>query len=123
MSPIRSTVRTVQIVAGATLTSFPLLPATLGAQRAAAASTAAAPASLVDGAELNALKNLRWRSIGPANQAGRIPVVMGVPGDRSIYYIGSAAGGLLKTTNGGITFTQIFDEQPVGSMGDLQIAP
>jgi len=50
-------------------------------------------------------------------------VVVGLPGDRSTYYVGSAAGGLLKTTNGGITFTQLFDDQPWGSIGDLQIAP
>ncbi len=111
---------TLRSISALILTSV-VAPLPLLGQRAA--PSAAAPASLVEGPELNAIKNLRWRSIGPANQAGRIPVVVGVPGDRSIYYVGSAAGGLLKTTNGGVTFTQIFDEQPVGSIGDLQIAP
>ncbi len=79
--------------------------------------------SLKESAELDALKRMKWRSIGPANQAGRIPVVVGVPGDRSTYYIGSAAGGLIKTTNGGTTFTQLFDDKDNASMGDLVIAP
>lgn len=122
MSPIRSTIRLSSWLTATALTTLANAPATLAAQRTTPAS-ATAPASLVDGPELNALKNLRWRSIGPANQAGRIPVVMGLPGDRNTYYIGAAAGGLLKTTNGGVTFTQIFDEQPVSSIGDLQIAP
>ncbi|MFN8572427.1 MAG: hypothetical protein U0132_10250 [Gemmatimonadaceae bacterium] len=96
-----------------------------GAQRPAPTSTAASAAApaLTGSAELDALKRVKWRSIGPANQAGRIPVVVGVPGDRSTYYIGSAAGGLIKTTNGGVTFTQLFDDKDNASMGDLVIAP
>ena len=50
-------------------------------------------------------------------------MVVGVPGNRSIFYIGSAAGGLMKTTNGGITYTQLFDDQDNASIGDLVIAP
>jgi photosystem II stability/assembly factor-like uncharacterized protein len=106
----------------AALTSLVSSPLRVAAQRATTAPAATPVASLMDGPELDALKNLRWRSIGPANQAGRIPLVMGVPGDRSTYFVGAAAGGLLKTTNGGVTFTQLFDDQPVSSIGDLQIA-
>ena len=80
-------------------------------------------ASVKDSPELTAISRLRWRAIGPANQAGRIPMVVGVPGNRSVFYIGSAAGGLMKTTNGGITFTQLFDDQDNASIGDLVVAP
>src|SRR3982751_2239309 len=31
-------------------------------------------------------KRLHWRSVGPANNAGRISVVVGVPGNRDVYY-------------------------------------
>jgi photosystem II stability/assembly factor-like uncharacterized protein len=79
--------------------------------------------SLNGSAELDAIKRVRWRVIGPANQAGRIPLVVGVPGDRSTYYVGSAAGGLIRTTNGGVTFEQLFDDKDNASMGDLVIAP
>lgn len=49
--------------------------------------------------------------------------MVGIPGNRSVYYVGSAAGGLIKTSNGGITFAQLFDGQEVASMGDMVIAP
>ena len=91
------------------------------AQRGTAAGSP--PASATDSPQLQAIARLRWRSIGPANQAGRIPLVAGVPGNRSVYYVGAAAGGLMKTTNGGVTFTQLFDDQDNASMGDLVIAP
>ncbi|HEX6316473.1 MAG TPA: hypothetical protein VFZ73_16495 [Gemmatimonadaceae bacterium] len=95
--------------------------APLGAQRGGAANPP--PASVRESPELTAIARLRWRWIGPANQAGRIPLVVGIPGNRSIYYVGSAAGGLMKTTNGGVTFTQLFDDQENASMGDLVVAP
>lgn len=107
-----------------TISTVPAAP--LAAQRSGAppaATTAAPAASLKESAELTAIARLRWRSIGPANQAGRIPMVVGVPGNRNVFYIGSAAGGLMKTTNGGVTFTHLFDDQDNASIGDLVIAP
>lgn len=97
------------------LTSF------VGAQPRPSAPTPAQP--LNGTPELEAIKRVRWRSIGPANQAGRIPLVVGLPGDRSTYYVGSAAGGLIKTTNGGVTWEQLFDDKDNASIGDLVIAP
>jgi photosystem II stability/assembly factor-like uncharacterized protein len=70
-----------------------------------------------------ALRGLKWRSIGPVNNAGRIPALAGVPGDPSTYYIGSAAGGIIKTTNGGVTFRHIFDKQDNASIGAINVAP
>jgi photosystem II stability/assembly factor-like uncharacterized protein len=54
----------------------------------------------------------RFRYMGPA-AAGRIASVSGVPGDPNTYYMGSASGGLWKSTDGGQTFVQIFDDQNV----------
>ncbi|HJQ21861.1 MAG TPA: hypothetical protein VJ867_16070 [Gemmatimonadaceae bacterium] len=73
--------------------------------------------------DADALRKLTWRSIGPANNAGRISVVVGVPGDVTTYYVAGAAGGIAKTTNGGTTFKQIFDKQDVASIGAIAIAP
>lgn len=70
-----------------------------------------------------ALRNLRWRGIGPANPGGRIPVVVGIPGKPETFYVAGAAGGIIKTTNGGTTWTPIFDDQPVASIGAIEIAP
>jgi photosystem II stability/assembly factor-like uncharacterized protein len=69
------------------------------------------------------LSAIPWRSVGPANNAGRISVVVGVPGDPLTYYVAGANGGIIKTTNGGTTFTSIFDEQSSGSIGAIAIAP
>ena len=119
----RQTMRAL-IIAGAlapVLVAYPV-----NAQRAGnppTGATATQAVSVKDSPELTAISRLRWRAIGPANQAGRIPMVVGVPGNRSVYYVGSAAGGLMKTTNGGITFTQLFDDQDNASIGDLVIAP
>jgi len=63
-----------------------------------------------------AMKLLKWRSVGLANQAGRVSVVAGIPGDPYTYYVAGANGGIIKTTNGGTTFKPIFDDQDVGSI-------
>ena len=69
------------------------------------------------------LRNFTWRSIGPANMGGRIDDIAVVETAPSTYYIGFATGGIWKTTNNGTTFTPIFDDQPVTSIGDIAIAP
>src|SRR5215471_3067465 len=69
------------------------------------------------------LRNFTWRSIGPANMGGRIDDIAVVEGNPSTFYVGFATGGVWKTTNNGTTFTPIFDEQPVTSIGDIAIAP
>ncbi len=90
--------------------------------------TAFVASGLVLAASLNAqqpeqLKALRWRSVGPANNAGRVSVVAGVPGNRDVYYVAGANGGIIKTINGGITFKPIFDKEPVASIGAIAVAP
>ncbi len=69
------------------------------------------------------LNGFRWRSIGPANMAGRITDVEGIPGPSKTFYFAAASGGIWKTTNNGTTFRPVFDDQRVISMGDLAIAP
>ena len=64
---------------------------------------------------------LHWRFVGP--EGNRISAVAGVPGDPLVYYAGSASGGIAKTTDGGVHWQQIFDEQPVQSIGALAVAP
>ena len=70
-----------------------------------------------------ALKNLKFRSIGPAIMGGRVDDFAVVESDPSIIYVASAAGGIFKTVNGGITWTPIFDDQPNSTIGDLALAP
>lgn len=68
------------------------------------------------------LSGLRWRMIGPF-RGGRTIAVSGVAGDPNTYYFGGVAGGVWKTTNGGVTWTPIFDSQPIASIGALVVAP
>jgi hypothetical protein len=73
--------------------------------------------------QAEALKLIKWRSLGPTNQAGRVSVVVGIPGDPYTYYVAGANGGIIKTVNGGTTFKPVFDDQDVGSIGAIAIAP
>lgn len=50
----------------------------------------------------NALKAMKWRQVGPF-RGGRALAVTGVAGDPETYYFGAVAGGVWKTTNGGLT--------------------
>ncbi|MDQ6828687.1 MAG: glycosyl hydrolase, partial [Gemmatimonadota bacterium] len=61
--------------------------------------------------------------MGPANNAGRISVIVGIPGDAYTYYVAGANGGIIKTTNAGTTFKPIFDKQDIASIGAIAIAP
>ncbi len=71
----------------------------------------------------SAMKNLSWRSIGPANMGGRVADVEGVPGDPNIVYVATGSGGIFKTTNGGLDWTPIFDRQNTISVGDIALEP
>jgi photosystem II stability/assembly factor-like uncharacterized protein len=69
------------------------------------------------------LKNLQFRSIGPAIMGGRIDDIAVVESNPSVYYVGAATGGVWKTVNNGTTFEPIFDTQSNTSIGDIAIAP
>lgn len=68
-------------------------------------------------------KNLKFRNLGPAVAGGRVTAVVGVPGNPDIYYVGSASGGVFKSTNGGGTWTAIFTKEATSSIGDVALAP
>ena len=66
-------------------------------------------------------QRLKYRYIGP--EGNRVSSVAGVPGDPNTYYAGAASGGLWKSTDGGIHWVPIFDDQPVSSVGSIAVAP
>ncbi len=65
---------------------------------------------------------LQWRMIGPF-RGGRVNAVTGVPGQSNTFYFGSVGGGVWKSNNSGRTWNPIFDDQPVGSIGAIAVAP
>lgn len=67
-------------------------------------------------------KEMRWRSIGPY-RGGRSVAVAGVVSQPDTYYMGVTGGGVWKTTDGGNTWTPLFDQQPVSSIGAIAVAP
>lgn len=78
--------------------------------------------ALAQEADSALISGLRWRPIGP-NRAGRVSAVAGVPGDPTVYYIGTPDGGLWKTTDGGTTWKPTFDAVHVPSIGAVAVAP
>lgn len=62
------------------------------------------------------------RAIGPAVTGGRIHDVEALPGDPSTILIGTASGGLWKTTNRGQTWVNTFADMPVSTFGDISIS-
>ncbi|MBR43395.1 MAG: glycosyl hydrolase [Gemmatimonadetes bacterium] len=62
------------------------------------------------------------RSIGPAVTGGRIHDVEALPTDPSTVFVGTASGGLWKSTNRGQTWVNVFADKPVSTFGDIAIS-
>jgi photosystem II stability/assembly factor-like uncharacterized protein len=66
---------------------------------------------------------LHWRNIGPFH-GGRVSAVTGAVGHPGVFYLGTPAGGVWKTTSGGVVWTPIFDQfTNVDGIGAVQVAP
>jgi photosystem II stability/assembly factor-like uncharacterized protein len=70
----------------------------------------------------NSLKGMKWRQVGPF-RGGRALAVTGIAGDPMTYYFGAVAGGVWKTTNGGLTWTPMTDKTGIMSVGAIAVAP
>ncbi len=69
------------------------------------------------------LKGIELRTIGPTLTTGRVVDVEIDPKNPSVWYVASAFGGLWKTTNRGITFSPIFDDNGVFTLCCVAIDP
>jgi len=92
-----------------------LATATLAAQTPARTDSARLTNTLASG--------LKLRSIGPALTSGRVADIAVHPTDKTIWYVGAAAGGVWKTTNAGISFAPVFDAEGSFSIGAVTIDP
>ena len=63
-----------------------------------------------------------WELVGPVNTGGRVTDIE-IPIDQAqTYYVGSASGGIFKTTDAGSSWFPIFDDQEMLSIGDIEIS-
>lgn len=66
--------------------------------------------------------DIRARQIGPAIMSGRISDIANHPTNNKIIYIGAAGGGVWKSSDGGASFSSIFDKH-IQSIGCVTIDP
>ncbi|MEM9495914.1 MAG: glycosyl hydrolase [Pseudomonadota bacterium] len=91
---------------------------------ACADGTDAAPASTTNGAEeAHPLASIPLRNIGPAYPSGRISDFAFYPGGHHRFLAATASGGLWATSNHGVTWTPIFDNEGSYALGVVEIAP
>lgn len=62
-----------------------------------------------------------WQLVGPSNIGGRISAMAVNPSNTNIIYAGAASGGLWKTTDGAVTWSDVFNES--FSIGALALHP
>ena len=65
---------------------------------------------------------LHFRSIGPAIMSGRIADLAVYEKNPSIWYVGTAHGGVWKTTSNGAILTPIFEDKGLMSIGDVTVS-
>ncbi|MFI5231915.1 MAG: WD40/YVTN/BNR-like repeat-containing protein, partial [Gemmatimonadales bacterium] len=87
----------------------------------AAALIAAVPAGARAQSAPSPFDSLHFRSIGPAATGGRIHDLQIDPHNPAILYVGAATGGIWKSMNNGVTWTDIFGDQPDNTFGSLAI--
>jgi photosystem II stability/assembly factor-like uncharacterized protein len=101
--------------------SFPAVAAAALLTLATFGVAAAAPARAALDPSL--LAGMEARSLGPATMSGRVAAVESSPSHPEIVWVGAATGGVWKSTDGGISFDPVFDDQPVAAIGAIGLDP
>ena len=65
---------------------------------------------------------LHFRAIGPASMSGRISDIAVYEANPGLFYVGTAHGGVWKTTNNGTTFEAQFQDKGLMSIGDVAVS-
>ncbi|MFN0157822.1 MAG: WD40/YVTN/BNR-like repeat-containing protein [Bacteroidota bacterium] len=71
--------------------------------------------------DMEKFKEIKPRSIGPAGMSGRVTAIDVVLRNTDIIYVGTASGGLWKSTSGGVAWEPVFDTMAVASIGAIAI--
>jgi photosystem II stability/assembly factor-like uncharacterized protein len=70
---------------------------------------------------IDILKNMKPRNIGPGGMSGRVTSIDVVESNPEIIYVGTASGGIWKSTSGGIKWAPIFEKELTASIGAIAI--
>ncbi len=68
------------------------------------------------------ISNLNPRNVGPTTMGGRINALAVYEKEPRIFYIGTAAGGVWKTENGGLSTVPLFQKQTSCSIGAIAVS-
>jgi len=71
--------------------------------------------------DMKLMHDLKPRTIGPAGMSGRVTAIDAVHEQPEIIYVGTASGGLWKSTSGGVTWEAIFTNERTASIGAVAI--
>ena len=70
---------------------------------------------------MDVLKDMKPRNIGPGGMSGRVTAIDVVLNNTDVMYVGTASGGLWKSTSGGIKWKPVFDNEDTGSIGAVAV--
>ncbi|MEM7371953.1 MAG: hypothetical protein AAF587_25280 [Bacteroidota bacterium] len=71
--------------------------------------------------DLSLFQGMKTRNIGPAGMSGRVTAIDVNLSNLKEIYLGTAAGGIWKSTNAGFTFDPIFNQEKTASIGSIAI--
>jgi photosystem II stability/assembly factor-like uncharacterized protein len=69
----------------------------------------------------NALKDIKFRNVGPSAMSGRVVDIDVNPADPTEFYVAYASGGLWYTKNNGQSLVPVFDKENGFSIGDIAV--
>ena len=75
------------------------------------------------GMNADTFAGLKFRSIGPGAESGRVTSIAVNPRNNYEFYVGVASGGVWKTVNDGTTWTPVFDGEGSYSIGWVALDP
>ncbi|NBC08384.1 MAG: glycosyl hydrolase, partial [Bacteroidetes bacterium] len=67
------------------------------------------------------LNGIAFRNVGPTVMSGRVTDIDVWEEGPTHFYVAYASGGLWKTENNGLSFTPLFDQQAVMTIGDIAV--
>ena len=70
---------------------------------------------------MDLVKNMKPRNIGPGGMSGRVTSIDVVESNPEIMYVGTASGGVWKSTSGGVKWEPIFEKELTASIGAVAV--